>query len=165
MGDWVNTLLPIFTLLLGAGWGNLLKRGELRNAMRLEAADQLAELPAKLWSKGEPDDWVRMNTAVDRLTMRLGLAGVPTVVAAKLAAAASEFWDDVHELDAGAHGDELAVGTAVKDSWDGIAAAVGELLSSSNPWQRREIVKRVNSLDIKPATPEVTVGGSPSNSA
>lgn len=76
MGDVFSTVLPVVTLLLGAGLANYLKHSELRRSLRLEAADQLSDLPALLWNKTDPDASLRVNAAVSRLTVRLNLAGV-----------------------------------------------------------------------------------------
>lgn len=54
MHDALRHALPIVTLLLGAGLANFLKVSELRKPLRLDAADQLVELPALPWNKTEP---------------------------------------------------------------------------------------------------------------
>jgi hypothetical protein len=55
MSDAIDSILPVATLLLGAGLANFLKFTELRRSLRLDAADQLAELSTLLWNKTDPD--------------------------------------------------------------------------------------------------------------
>lgn len=77
-----NTVLPVITLLLGAGLGNYLKLSELNKRLRLDAADQLADLTPFMWDATSPDAWLRFNVAVSRLAIRLNLAGLhPDLVA------------------------------------------------------------------------------------
>lgn len=95
MGDLLDTALPIVTLVLGAFLANFGRRSQVRDTMRLEAADMLVELPTLLWAKGQDDAWRAFETARDRLVIRLNMAGVPRQMVTHVATGAQHFWDNV----------------------------------------------------------------------
>lgn len=95
MQDAFSSLFPVVTLLLGACLSNFLKLSELRRTMRLDAADQLAEPPAHLWNKTDPDAWIRLSTALSRLSIRLDLAGVDPELSERVRSGAVAFWRTV----------------------------------------------------------------------
>src|SRR5690349_4667047 len=96
MDDALGSLLPVATLLLGAGLANLLKFSELRRNLCLDAADQLAEMPALLWDKADPDAWINLNVALGRLSIRLNLAGIHPDLTDRVRDSATAFWRSAH---------------------------------------------------------------------
>lgn len=136
MADVFDTLLPIVTLLIGAGWGNFIKRSELRTTMRIEAADLLADLPTYLWATGGEDDWVNLNAALDRVAVRLQLAGVPAVLMSDFKISAITFWRNI-ESGPTDNGRTLYVGDdAVARRWSTLSVYISEYLGRPNAVRR-----------------------------
>ena len=132
MQDAFNSILPVATLLLGAGLANFLKLSELRKRLRLDAADQLAELPALLWNKTEPDAWLKMNAAASRLSIRLNLAGVHPDITERVRDSAIVFWQSVHVVGQDDEGDVWSVGESSDETWTEASAVVAELLGTNS---------------------------------
>ena len=107
MQEVFNSLLPVATLVLGAGLANFLKLSELRKNLRLEAGDQLGELPALLWNKSDRDGWLKMNSALSRLVIRLILAGVHPDLTERVRISALGFWNSVHVVGDDERGENL----------------------------------------------------------
>lgn len=135
MTDWFDKVLPIATLVIGAGGTNFLKRGELRRAAVLEAGDQLGELPSYMWAKGHENGWIELNNAIERLTVRLSLAGVPDEMTVELASAARWFWRSVEEHDV-PEGTVLGVDHDADRRWRRASAYVSSYLRAGNPVRR-----------------------------
>lgn len=127
-----DSILPVATLLLGAGLANFLKLSELRKNLRLDAADQLAELPALLWSKTDPDAWLKLNAAVSRLSIRLNLAGVYPDMTERVRVSAIAFWQSVHVMGQDDEGDVWSVGETSGETWTEAPAVVAELLGTNS---------------------------------
>lgn len=132
MPNVVNAVFPVATLLLGAGLANFLKLSELRRTLHLDAADQLAELPARLWNKKDPDAWLAMNTAVSRLIVRLNLAGIHPELSERTRRSAIAFWESVHIIGQDEHGDVWSVDEDAHETWDEMSALVAELLGTNS---------------------------------
>lgn len=133
MQDAFNSILPVATLLLGAGLANFLKLSELRKSLRLDAADLLAELPALLWDKTEPDGWIKMNAAASRLSIRLNLAGVHPDLTERVRDSAIAFWQSVHVVGQDRNGDDVwSVGENSGETWEEASAIVAELLGTNS---------------------------------
>jgi hypothetical protein len=155
MSDAFDTLLPIITLLIGAGLGSFVKRGELRTTMRLEAADQLAELPTFLWATGGSEDWVNLNAALDRLAIRLRLAGVPGVLMEEFKHTAIAFWEGVEPIFSNEDGPVYATDAAVLTRWTTVSVYIGEHLARSNS-VRRWIAGRAATRSLRELGPAAT---------
>lgn len=143
MDDAFNSLLPVATLLLGAGLANFLKITELRRNLRLDAADQLAELPALLWNKTDPDAWLNLNTAVSRLTIRLSLAGIHSDLIDRLQDSAIKFWQSVHVVGQDDDGDVWTVGEWPGETWEEASSVVAELLGTNSRIETLWLSRRV----------------------
>ena len=89
--DLIDRLLPVATLLLGAGIARMGKRGDARRA----AAEQLAELRRVVWKKGGDGDWIELNVFMGRLTVALRTTGVPQRLVSGLQHAAIAHWKSV----------------------------------------------------------------------
>lgn len=132
MQDVFNSILPVATLLIGAGLANFLKFSELRKSLRLDAADQLAELPALLWDKAGPDAWLKMNAAASRLSIRLNLAGVHPDLTERVRDSAIVFWQGVHVIGQSDEGDVWSVDDSSGEDWTEASAVVAELLGTNS---------------------------------
>lgn len=146
MHDVFNSILPVATLLLGAGLANFLKLSELRNSLRLDAADQLADLPPLLWNRTSPDAWLAMNAAVSRLTIRLNLVGVHSELTARVQDSAIAFWESVHVVGQDDQGDVWSVGESADETWTEASAVVAELLGTNSQLKRWRISRRTRRL-------------------
>lgn len=105
--DLWDRLLPVGTLLLGAALARVSRRAEARRV----AAEQLAELQRRVWTKGGEEDWLDLQVYLGRLRVALSTAGVPTRVIRRLKTAAEQLWEAlVHSGDPDigwyVHGDE-----------------------------------------------------------
>lgn len=100
--------------------------GGLFLIQRLDAADQLGDLPAFLWNKTDSDAWLKMNAAVRRLAITLDLAGFD--LTERLRASAIAFWERVHT------------------SLDEISAVVAELLGTNRRIKSWWVGRRVRRL-------------------
>jgi hypothetical protein len=98
-GKEFDHLLPIITLLLGAGIGWIVKRSDTRRTEALEAGDILSELPNYVWRQGGDESWINLQVFLSRVRIRLRAAGVPDVVAMEVRRAAVQHWRGVHEVD------------------------------------------------------------------
>jgi len=151
MHDAFDSILPVATLLLGAGLANFLKLSELRKNLRLDAADQLAELPALLWNKTDPDAWLKMNAAVSRLSIRLNLAGVHPDLTERVRVSAIAFCQSVHVIGQNDEGDVWSVGESSDETWTEASAVVAELLGTNSRirswWVGRRVRKLLNKWD------------------
>lgn len=127
-----DSMLPVATLLLGAGLANLLKLSEIRKHQRLDAADQLASLPSFLWDKEDSGAWIKMNAAVSRLAIRLNLAGVHPDLTERVRTSAIEFWNSVHPAGEDEQGQVWSVGEDPHETWTEISAVVAELLGTNS---------------------------------
>lgn len=143
MQDVFNSVLPVATLLLGAGLANFLKLSELRKSLRLDAADQLGEIPALLWNKSDRDGWLKMNAAVSRLVIRLSLAGIHPDLIARVRASALGFWNSVHEVGDDEQGEIWSVGDAANEEWTEASLVVAELLGVNSAIKSWRIGRRV----------------------
>lgn len=141
-----DSIFPVATLLLGAGLANFLKLSELRKNLRLDAADQLAELPALLWNKTDPDAWLKMNAAVGRLAIRLNLAGVHPHTIERVRVSAIAFWQSVHVVGQDDEGDVWSVGESPGEAWSEISAAVAEQLATNSRTKSWWLGRRVRTL-------------------
>jgi hypothetical protein len=146
MADAIESLIPVATLLLGAGLANLLKFTELRRSLRLDAADQLAEVPALLWNKSDPNAWIKMNAAMSRLAIRLNLAGVHPELTERLQKSASAFWHSVYSMGHDDEGEVWGVGTAADETWTEISTLVADLLSTNSRVRAWWISRRARRL-------------------
>jgi len=132
MRDSFDSILPVATLLLGAGLANFLKLSELRRNLCLDAADQLAELPAFLLNKTGPNAWLEMNAAVSRLSIRLNLAGVHPRLTERVRLSALSVWHSVHVIGQNDEGDVWSVGEGSGDTWNEASAIVAEILGTNS---------------------------------
>lgn len=146
MHDAFDSILPVATLLLGAGLANFLKLSELRKNLRLDAADQLAELPALLWNKTDPDVWLKMNAAVSRLSNRLNLAGVHPDLTERVRGSAIAFWQSVHVIGQNDEGAVWSVGESSDETWTEASAVVAELLGTNSRIKSWWVGRRVRKL-------------------
>lgn len=149
MHDTFDSILPVATLLLGAGLANVLKLSEVRRNLRLDAADQLAEFPALLWDKTNPDAWLKMNTAVSRLSIRLNLAGIHTDLTERVRSSAIAFWQSVHVVGQDDEGDVWSVGESSDESWTEVSTVVAELLATNSRIKSWWVGRRVRKLLAK----------------
>ncbi len=151
MQDVFNSILPVVTLLLGAGLANLLKLSELRKSLRLDAADQLGDLPALLWNKVDPDGWLRMNAAVSRLAIRLSLAGVHPDLTERVRVSAIEFWRSVHVVGDDDRGEVWSVSESSNEEWTNASSVVAELLGTNSAikswWIGRRVQRQLKKWD------------------
>lgn len=132
MNEAFNSLLPVATLLLGAGLANFLKINELRRSLRLDAADQLAALPTLLWDKTTPNASQNLHTAVGRLTIRLSLAGIHPDLVERIRDVAFKFWRNVHVIGENDDGDVWSVNEWAGEEWEEASTVVAEVLSTNN---------------------------------
>jgi hypothetical protein len=146
MPDAFDALLPVATLLLGAGLANFLKFTELRRSLRLDAADQLAEIPALLWNKTDPDAWIAMRAALSRLSIRLNLAGVHPDLIERVRDSANAFWHSVHVVGQDDDGDVWTVGETSGETWDEVSTVVAELLGTNSRLRSWWVSRRVRRL-------------------
>jgi hypothetical protein len=146
MPDAFDSLLPVATLLLGAGLANLLKFSELRRGLRLDAADQLAEIPALLWNKADPDSWIKLNSALSRLSIRLNLAGVHPDLIERVQDSAIAFWSSAHVVDQNDEGDIWTVGEDAGETWAEASTVVAELLGTNSRVKSWWVSRRVRRL-------------------
>jgi hypothetical protein len=89
----LDRLLPVATLLLGAGIARLGKRSDAKRV----AAEQLAELRRFVWQKGGEDDWLNLQVFLGRLTVALRTAGVPQRLVSDLNKATRAHWHSVED--------------------------------------------------------------------
>ena len=161
MHEAFNTVLPILTLLLGAGLANFIKFSELRKSLRLDAADQLAELSPLLWSRGERDGWQRLNVAVSRLSIRLNLAGVHPDLVERLRASAIDFWQSAYVIGQDDDGDVWTADENVHDTWTEMSAVVAELLGTNSRikswWLGRRASELLRTWDEKVAALDASI--------
>lgn len=132
MQEAFESILPIATLLIGAGLANFLKLSESRKNLRLNAADQLAELPNLLWNKTEPEAWLTMNAALSRLSIRLILAGVHPDLTERVRVSAISFWQSVYVIGQDDEGDVWSVGESSDENWTEASEIVAELLATNS---------------------------------
>jgi hypothetical protein len=156
MPDALDSLLPVATLLLGAGLANLLKFTELRRSLRLDAADQLAGMPALLWNKTDPEAWINVNTALSRLSIRLSLAGVHPDLIERVEDHAMAFWHSVHVAGQDDAGEDVwAVGENSRETWDETSGVVARLLGTSSRarswWYSRGMRRQLRVWDAQEA--------------
>lgn len=151
MRDAFDSILPVATLILGAGLANFLKFSELRRSIRLEAADQLAALPVLLWDKTDPEAWLKLNAATSRLSIRLNVAGVHPDLAERLRDSAIVFWRSVHVVGHDEDGDIWVIGESADESWNEKVAVVAEILGTNSRirswWLGRRAQKLVEKWD------------------
>jgi hypothetical protein len=151
MRDAFDSILPVATLLLGAGLANYVKLTELQRNLRLDAADQLADLPALLWDKTGHDAWLKVNTAVSRLVIRLNLAGVHPDLTERVRDSAVSFWHSVHAVGQNDDSDVWSVGEHSGETWMEVSAVVAELLGTNNRirswWIGRRAAKLMKKWD------------------
>lgn len=100
--------------------------------MRLDASDQLAQLPALLWNKHATDARLELDTALSRLLIRLSLAGVHPVIAGRVRDVALAFWRSVHLVDHHVEGEVWVVDHSPSEMWTEVPAAVAEILSTNS---------------------------------
>lgn len=148
MGDLFDTALPIVTLVLGAFLASFGRRSQVRDTMRLEAADMLVELPALLWARGQDGAWRAFETARDRLVIRLNIAGVPRHMVTHFTASAQHFWDNVIEDDE----PEPWIRGVDMEPWTVSSALMADYLGTSNPFRRWRI-RRVFAKEVESAIP------------
>lgn len=147
MKDLFDTLLPILTLLLGSWLTWWVSRSDTRSAMRLEAADLLAELPGAMWDR-EDGAWLRLNTAAERLRTRLCLAGVHPDLASLLAKSAQHFWRSA-ELHMTDDGEEWIVMRADSEDWNNFSGWVAHWLLTGSRFNRWRMMRTWDSdLDM-----------------
>jgi hypothetical protein len=137
--DVFNAVLPVVTLLIGAWLTSANKRSEVRNTMRLEAADLLAELPIVAWTKGGEGDLLNLEKALSRLGARLSLAGMPAEMIAEMSDRSKAFWHGVYETEHRA--DPWAVDVDLGDFFTTMTAYVGDWLGT-NSRIRRVLIER-----------------------
>ena len=151
MQDAFDSILPVVTLLLGAGLANFLKLSELRRSLRLDAADQLAQLPTLLWNKTDPDAWLTMSAAVSRLAIRLNLAGIHPELVARLQDSAIAYSNSIHVVGQDSDGDVWTVGEDSAETWTEVSTIVAELLGTSSRisswWFGRRALKHLKFWD------------------
>lgn len=112
--------------------GFRLKLTENRRLLRLDAADQLAEIPALLWEKDDPEAWMTLRIALDRLSIRLNLVGVHPSLTDRLHDAAVAFWESLHVVGEGDHGDVWAPGQLSYETWTEVSGVVALVLATNN---------------------------------
>jgi hypothetical protein len=141
--DTFDAVLPVLTLILGAWLARWTKKSDVRSAMRIESADLLADLPSKLWAKGGDDDWVNLNAALSRLSIRLAMTGLPSAMATALADSAITFWRAVEE----AHTPEgvmMIINSPDDAAWLRMSALVSDWLSTNSAIHRRSLERGYN---------------------
>ncbi|MEU8313696.1 hypothetical protein [Micromonospora sp. NPDC049033] len=84
----LQQLLPVGTLLLGAGIASLGRRNESRR----KAAELLVEIDRKVWTKGGDGDWLDLQVYLGQLEVALRSAGVPQRLVDDLSRAAVAHW-------------------------------------------------------------------------
>ena len=92
--------VPLIALFIGFALSPFAKRSEVRNTLRIEAGDQLADLHAVLVETRKANDYGTFAVALQRLKLRLRAAGMPSLMIVHLSAVAHRTW---HELDPDTH--------------------------------------------------------------
>jgi hypothetical protein len=148
MGDLFDTALPIVTLVLGAFLASFGRRSQIRDTMRLEAADMLVELPTLLWAKGQDGAWRAFETERDRLVIRLNMAGVPRHMVTNFAVSAQHFWDNVIEDD---EPEPYIMGPDMQP-WMITSALMADYLGTNSPFRRWRI-RRAFAKEVESPAP------------
>ena len=132
MTDWasvVDGLVPVCTLLLGAG----LTRGTRRGDARHDADVELAEITRFLWAKFKTDqDYIDLQVALAKLGATLRRAGVPYELVSALKEAGRRFWIEVQDSRDPEIG--LYIHPERSDQFDQLVEAVQAYLH--RPWRR-----------------------------
>lgn len=156
MADAFNSVLPVATLIIGAGMANFLRFSELRMNLRRDAADRLAELPGMLWNRTDPDAWLKANAATAQLVIRMNLAGVHPDLTGRFEEAAIGFWRSVHQIGRDEDGEIWVASETASESWTEISGLVAELLGTNSRIKAWWIGRRARSLlgkwDVEEAT-------------
>ncbi len=98
--EFLDRVLPVITLLLGAGVARVGKKSEWRH----RAAEELAEIDRHVWKKGGEDDFIDLQVYLGRLTVGLRKAGVPWTLVRGVRDAAVVAWTNVRQEEDGTWG-------------------------------------------------------------
>ena len=150
MSDLFDTVLPIVTLVLGAFLASFGRRSQVRDTMRLEAADMLVELPTLLWAKGRDGAWRAFETARDRLVIRLKWPGCLGTWSPTSRQALSISWDNVIEDDE----PEPYIMSPDMQPWTITSAFMADYLGTNNPFRRWRIRRAVANKIASPTSAE-----------
>lgn len=123
----LQQLLPVGTLLLGTGISSLGRRNEGRR----KAAELLAEIDRKVWTKGGDGDWLDLQVYLGQLQVALRFAGVPQRLVNDLSRAAEAHWQ------AAEHSGDPDVGWYLRgDENDRLRSSKGRVLDwLDRPWK------------------------------
>lgn len=150
LADTVDQVLPVITLLIGAGLTRVGKRGEARRV----AGEQMAELHRPLWTKGGEGDYIDLRVFLGRLHVALRAAGVPERLAKELRDAALQYWQAIEYHPEMGDGDEGGWGIThgrAHERFETAEAAVLDWLD--RPWhlvRRARAWRAISSVQEKP---------------
>lgn len=130
--DDLDPWVPLIALLLGFVLSPFAKRSEVRNTLRIEAGDQLADLQQVIAQTHRDDDFGAFLVTVNRLRMRLRAVGMPRGMIDVLSRDAVAAWRGYDPESAPRGSDplpwEFSVVTEYIASWLGTANPLRHLL-------------------------------------
>ena len=135
-----DTVFPVMTLLLGAWLANLSAKSAHRRVMQFEAADLLAEVPGKVWAKGEDGALREFQLLTTRLKVRLALAGMPPAMTDHLLATARDLWDAIETEEDPTQG-RVAFARADEHGTFVSAAAKAAVWLTATDWMTRRMAQ------------------------
>lgn len=133
-------LFTVIGVVLGSGLTYFARRSDVRQTMRLEAADMLANFPMVLWGEAPGGTYLGYRVELERLGTRLRMAGMPESMAMTVERCALQFREALQQVSTD-EGPAMVVHEAQDKAWNQIQSEAARWLAAG-PIRRRTIHRR-----------------------